>query len=41
MGIGYRTHDFYSVSRHVEAPDDLGTALIDLLEDAALNRAST
>jgi cobaltochelatase CobT len=33
MGIGYRTHDFYPKSGFVEAPDDLGAALLALLED--------
>lgn len=32
MGIGYGTHDFYPARDHVDAPDDLGAALIPFLE---------
>ena len=32
MGIGYRTHDFYPISSYVEAPDELGSSLIALIE---------
>jgi cobaltochelatase CobT len=32
MGIGYRTHEFYAISDHVEAPDELGTALVSFIE---------
>jgi cobaltochelatase CobT len=36
MGIGYRAHRFYPISSHVEAPDELGTGLVALLEDVLL-----
>lgn len=32
MGIGYRAHQFYPVSSYVEAPDELGAALISMIE---------
>ena len=32
IGIGYYGNDFYPVRRHVDAPDELGTTLISLLE---------
>jgi cobaltochelatase CobT len=38
MGIGYRTHDFYPRASFVNAPTELGTALIALLEGMILNR---
>lgn len=37
MGIGYRTHDFYPKSSFVEAPDELGTALLRLLEQMLIS----
>jgi cobaltochelatase CobT len=39
MGIGYGTHDFYPARDHVEAPDDLGTALISFLEKLLIGDA--
>lgn len=32
MGIGYETHKFYVAADHVEAPDELGPALIAFIE---------
>jgi len=32
MGIGYRVHLFYPTSSHVEAPSDLGEAVITMIE---------
>jgi len=32
MGIGYRAHDYYPVSAHVDAPGDLGLGLLSLVE---------
>lgn len=32
MSIGYRTHEFYAKSDHVEAPDELGAALVSFIE---------
>lgn len=37
MGIGYRTHVFYPTSSYVEAPNELGTALIELIEQMLTN----
>lgn len=32
IGIGFRVHEFYAEADHVEAPDDLGIALINFVE---------
>jgi cobaltochelatase CobT len=32
LGIGYACEDFYNTSAHVDAPSDLGKALVELLE---------
>ena len=32
MGVGYRVHLFYPTSDYVEAPNELGAALITLIE---------
>ncbi len=37
MGIGYRTHEFYPRASFVDAPTELGKALIELVEDMILN----
>lgn len=37
VGIGYRVHKFYPVSSYVEAPDELGDALVSLLEATLLS----
>lgn len=37
MGIGYRAHDFYPKSSFVESPDELGKALLTLLEEMLIN----
>jgi cobaltochelatase CobT len=41
LGIGYAAHDFYKVSAHVEAPTDLGEALVRLLERMLLRETSS
>jgi cobaltochelatase CobT len=40
MGIGYATHDYYRMSGHVEAPADVGEALVRLLERMLLGGPS-
>ncbi|MGV3480574.1 MAG: cobaltochelatase CobT-related protein [Sphingobium sp.] len=39
MGIGHDTHDFYPARNHVEAPDELGVALISFLEKLLIGNA--
>lgn len=38
MGIGYRVNEFYEISSHVEAPDQLGAEMISLLERVLLKK---
>jgi cobaltochelatase CobT len=38
IGIGPRFHDFYPVSSQIDAPDDLCSALISLLERVLINK---
>lgn len=33
LGVGYRAHTFYPISSHVEAPDELGHALLSLVTE--------
>lgn len=39
MGIGYGTHDFFPARDHVDAPNDLGSALISFLEKLLIGNA--
>ncbi|GAO38206.1 hypothetical protein SCH01S_10_00160 [Sphingomonas changbaiensis NBRC 104936] len=41
LGIGYAAHDFYRLSAHVEAPAELGAALLRLLESMVLRDRSS
>lgn len=38
IGIGPQFHDFYPVSSQIDAPDDLCSALISLLERVLINK---
>ena len=33
MGIGYKAHQFYPTSGYVDAPDELGAALVSMIEE--------